>query len=83
MDVQMPEMDGLEATREIRKLERTTGTHVPIVALTARSMKGDEERCREAGMDAHLSKPIKVADLLAVISRVALAKKPVGSPTGG
>src|SRR6185295_3976736 len=58
MDVQMPEMDGFEATAVIRGLEHSTGGHVPIVALTAHALKGDDERCASAGMDAYLTKPI-------------------------
>ncbi len=58
MDVQMPEMDGLEATKAIRAKERSTGGHVPIVAMTAGAMKGDRERCLEAGMDHYVSKPL-------------------------
>ncbi|MEA2165846.1 MAG: hypothetical protein QOK37_3973 [Thermoanaerobaculia bacterium] len=63
MDVQMPEMDGLTATREIRKLERHLCVHTPIIALTAHSIEGDRERCIEAGMDGFVSKPIKIAEL--------------------
>ncbi len=59
MDVQMPEMDGFEATARIREKEKASGGHVPIVALTAHAMKGDEERCLGAGMDGYLSKPIR------------------------
>jgi CheY-like chemotaxis protein len=67
MDVQMPTMSGLEASVAIRERERTTGEHVPIVALTAHAMQGDRERCLAAGMDGYLSKPIDVARLIATI----------------
>jgi two-component system sensor histidine kinase/response regulator len=63
MDVQMPEMDGIEATLEIRAAEKLTGRHQPIVAMTALVMKGDRERCLEAGMDGYLSKPIRPQEL--------------------
>jgi two-component system, sensor histidine kinase and response regulator len=70
MDVQMPDMDGFEATRAIREKEQKTGEHVPIIALTAHAMRGDKERCMEAGMDAYISKPINVNELLTAIERV-------------
>jgi signal transduction histidine kinase/DNA-binding response OmpR family regulator/HPt (histidine-containing phosphotransfer) domain-containing protein len=63
MDVQMPEMNGFEATAALRKLEEQTGLHVPIIAMTAHAMKGDQERCLAAGMDGYLSKPIDAARL--------------------
>jgi two-component system sensor histidine kinase/response regulator len=71
MDVQMPEMDGPTATGEIRKSEQATGQHIPIVAMTAHAMKGDKEKCLEAGMDDYVSKPIRRRDLADVIARVA------------
>ena len=69
MDVQMPEMDGLEATRLIRKLELETEAHVPIVAMTAHAMKGDRERCLAAGMDDYISKPIRARELERVVEQ--------------
>jgi len=69
MDVQMPEMDGLEATTAIRAAEAGTGKHVPIVAMTAHAMKGDKEKCLSAGMDGYLSKPIRIDELMQAISR--------------
>jgi PAS domain S-box-containing protein len=70
MDVQMPEMDGLDATIAIRAMEKTTGTHIPIVAMTAHAMKGDRERCLAAGMDAYTSKPIRMRELERAIAEV-------------
>jgi len=70
MDVQMPDMDGLTATRKIRKLECSgVVTRVPIVALTAHAMKGDRERCMEAGMDDYITKPVRPLDLATVLAR--------------
>jgi signal transduction histidine kinase/CheY-like chemotaxis protein len=67
MDVQMPEMDGFEATASIRLKEKTTGDHLPIVAMTAHAMKGDEARCLAAGMDGYISKPIRARDLVELV----------------
>jgi two-component system, sensor histidine kinase and response regulator len=70
MDVQMPEMSGLEATVAIREMERGTGAHVPIVALTARAMAGDREQCLAAGMDAYVSKPVRADELFSAIDAI-------------
>jgi CheY-like chemotaxis protein len=69
MDVQMPEMDGLEATAAIREMEKGTGRRIPIVAMTAHAMKGDRERCLGAGMDDYVSKPVEPKSLNAVIEQ--------------
>ncbi len=71
MDVQMPEMDGLTATRHIRDREKHEGGHIPIVAMTAHAMKGDRDNCLEAGMDGYVPKPIKAEELFEVIERLA------------
>ena len=69
MDCQMPEMDGFEATQEIRNIERKTGRHIPIVGLTAHAMEGDRERCIGAGMDDYLSKPTSLERLSKVLNK--------------
>ena len=80
MDVQMPEMDGLEATAAIRALERETGqARVPIIALTANAMSDEIERCRSAGTDAHVAKPVHWPDLFAAIDRLCQPEVAAGS----
>jgi two-component system, sensor histidine kinase and response regulator len=77
MDVQMPEMDGLEATAAIRRQEEQSGKHQTVIALTAHTMKGDEERCLAAGMDGYLSKPIRPAELDAILEGYVARRKGV------
>jgi PAS domain S-box-containing protein len=72
MDVQMPEVDGFEATQRIRQIEKQKGGHIPIVAMTAHAMKGDREKCLAAGMDEYVPKPIKTQELHNVIENLAL-----------
>jgi CheY-like chemotaxis protein len=92
MDVQMPQMDGLEATVAMRQAEKQKGTHVPIIAMTAHAMQGDRERCLEAGMDEYLAKPIRARRLFDTIAamvdtgsaaRMAAAGEPPPLPTSG
>jgi CheY-like chemotaxis protein len=82
MDVQMPEMDGFEATAAIREREQSTGVHLPIIAMTAHAMKGDEERCLAAGMDAYLAKPIDAVQLFALIAEITAGRAIAGGTTG-
>jgi two-component system, sensor histidine kinase and response regulator len=70
MDIQMPGMDGFEATAVIRQREESAGTHTPIVAMTAHAFKGDQERCLAAGMDAYISKPVRQQELYATIEAI-------------
>ncbi len=79
MDVQMPEMDGLQATAAIRQWEQETGRHLKIVAMTAHAMKGDRERCLDAGMDEYVSKPIQPSKLFGVLGRLWAGDSPVGN----
>jgi signal transduction histidine kinase/DNA-binding response OmpR family regulator len=72
MDVQMPEMDGFEATAAIRVREQSSGRHLPILAMTAHAMRGDQERCLAAGMDGYISKPIRVQELIALLERFSV-----------
>ena len=71
MDIQMPEMDGFEATKSIREFEAAIGRHTPIIAMTAHAMKGDRERCLELGMDGYVSKPIRLRALNEALSDIA------------
>jgi signal transduction histidine kinase/CheY-like chemotaxis protein/HPt (histidine-containing phosphotransfer) domain-containing protein len=88
MDVQMPVMGGLEATRLIRERERSRGGHVPIAAITAHAMRGDREQCLDAGMDGYATKPLHAAELHALIDQLARSGRavettPAGPPSGG
>jgi signal transduction histidine kinase/ligand-binding sensor domain-containing protein/CheY-like chemotaxis protein len=74
MDVQMPEMDGFKATSEIRKMEKITGQHIPIIAMTAHAMLGDRARCMEAGMDYYISKPVNRDELVKTIESASQSK---------
>jgi len=80
MDVQMPEMDGFEATAAIRGRERETGNHLPIIAMTAHAMPGDRERCIAAGMDSYIAKPLKAAELIELLEKFADATQQEVSP---
>jgi CheY-like chemotaxis protein len=80
MDIQMPEMDGFEATAAIRESERSTGKHQPIIALTAHAMKRDAQRCLDAGMDGYLAKPIQGEELYALLERYAESSAPAQPP---
>jgi len=77
MDVQMPEMSGFEAVRHIRQMEAGTNVHTPVIALTARAMKGDREKCLEAGMDAYVSKPFKPEELIDMLEELVQEFSPV------
>jgi PAS domain S-box-containing protein len=83
MDVQMPEIGGLEATRIIREKEKASGQHLPIVAMTAHTMHGDREQCLEAGMDGYLAKPIDPKTFLQTVERISERSAESGSPQGG
>ena len=80
MDVEMPEMDGFEATGVIRAEERQKGTHIPIIAMTAHAMRGDRERCLNAGMDDYISKPIRTQDFFKKLQAVLASVRPANDP---
>jgi CheY-like chemotaxis protein len=82
MDVQMPEMDGIEVTRRLRRREKETGGHLPIIAMTAHAMKGDRQRCLEAGMDDYVSKPLQPNELFDTVERNARARDSKGVASG-
>ena len=75
MDIEMPEMNGLQASAAIRERERARGGHVPIVAMTAHAMSGDRERCLQAGMDGYLTKPIQRSELLALLGHLTAEER--------
>ena len=77
MDVQMPELDGLAATAAIRQREKKTGAHLPIFAMTAHAMKGDRERCLEAGMDGYITKPVRFSDIEQTLQRLESPQPPL------
>ena len=80
LDVQMPEMDGFEATAEIRKKEQATHHHLPIIAMTAYAMQGDRERCLAAGMDGYIAKPMQARRLFETLDELAAAAPEDGTP---
>jgi CheY-like chemotaxis protein len=80
MDVQMPEMSGLEATSVIRQQQRHTGAYIPIIAMTAHAMSDDRDRCLAVGMDDYVSKPVQAQTLFEVIERV-MHQAPSSAPT--
>ncbi|MCE5314380.1 MAG: response regulator [Armatimonadota bacterium] len=74
MDIQMPELDGLETTARIRENEKSTGEHIPIIAMTAHAMKDDRELCLRSGMDSYISKPVQISDLIAAVEKISTGR---------
>jgi PAS domain S-box-containing protein len=83
MDIQMPGMDGFEATNAIRAKEKGTGEHLPIIAMTAHALKGDRERCISAGMDGYISKPIRTNELISTIEALLSSKRAASTENPG
>jgi ankyrin repeat protein len=81
MDIQMPEMDGFEATKFIRKKEKITGRHIPVIAMSANTIRGNSEKYSEAGMDGYVSKPIKAEELFKVIEQPQIKRQKTASST--
>ena len=81
IDIQMPEMNGFEVTAAIRQRELGTESHLPIIALTARAMAGDREKCLAAGMDDYLAKPIRAGELSAALHRLAREPRSIPLPS--
>jgi CheY-like chemotaxis protein len=75
MDMQMPSMDGVQATEEIRAREKQSGRHLPIVAMTASAFNGDRQRCQQAGMDGYVAKPVTAKTIEMEIARVMAAQE--------
>ncbi len=83
MDCQMPVMDGMEATRRIRAREQQSGRHLPVIAMTASALPEEEAKCRAAGMDRFITKPVPLADLASILSQLAAARQPGPAPAAG
>ena len=82
MDIQMPRMDGLQATAAIRQREKVAGGHIPILAMTAHALNSDREKCLEAGMDGYVSKPVNAAELYQAIAEALRTGEKENQPSG-